>query len=226
MLIVIASTIFYSWTRKCLLLALMITPLQFGIFAILKRFSICKEVFRLRGHTSWVKNIEFHQPSKQLVSSGFDDTIRVWDINNVKDDENVETRVLLTVGGLLRIRLSPAGDNLYLSSSTFHEVIGINNLDLSSIEDDIGFIRAENDFLGLITKKRTIPSFNHLTQTKPVTRRNQIDRYRGCGSPVLDMYGDDIVGHSIDVHPNNSAILLHCIGAFDKVVYGFISVTY
>nr|XP_039266074.1 DDB1- and CUL4-associated factor 10-like isoform X1 [Styela clava] len=176
-----------------------------------------KEVFRLRGHTSWVKNIEFHQPSKQLVSSGFDDTIRVWDINNVKDDENVETRVLLTVGGLLRIRLSPAGDNLYLSSSTFREVIGINNLDLSSIEDDIGFIRAENDFLGLITKKRTIPSFNHLTQTKPVTRRNQIDRYRGCGSPVLDMYGDDIVGHSIDVHPNNSAILLHCIGAFDKV---------
>ena len=40
-----------------------------------------QEVFKLQGHFSWVKNVEYHKPTKQLVSAGFDNHIFAWDIN-------------------------------------------------------------------------------------------------------------------------------------------------
>lgn len=36
----------------------------------------------LRGHSNWVKNIEFVKEEGLLVTSGFDGCVFTWDINN------------------------------------------------------------------------------------------------------------------------------------------------
>lgn len=38
----------------------------------------------LRGHTNWVKSIEYSAKDNLLVSSGFDGHIYTWDINKYK----------------------------------------------------------------------------------------------------------------------------------------------
>ena len=43
-------------------------------------FSI-SQVRTLKGHASWVKNIEYAHNAELLVTSGFDGSIYAWDIN-------------------------------------------------------------------------------------------------------------------------------------------------
>ena len=38
-------------------------------------------IVRLRGHTNWVKNIEYSSSEGVLISSGFDGKILSWNIN-------------------------------------------------------------------------------------------------------------------------------------------------
>jgi WD repeat-containing protein 32 len=43
--------------------------------------NMSRNVCVLRGHTNWVKNIEYVSHSGLLVTSGFDGNINLWDIN-------------------------------------------------------------------------------------------------------------------------------------------------
>lgn len=44
----------------------------------------------LRGHSNWVKNIEFAREEGFLVTSGFDGCIFTWDINNYTEQGKYE----------------------------------------------------------------------------------------------------------------------------------------
>ena len=43
--------------------------------------NMSRSVCILRGHTNWVKNVEYVSHSGLLVTSGFDGNINLWDIN-------------------------------------------------------------------------------------------------------------------------------------------------
>ena len=43
--------------------------------------NLTNELKVLRGHTSWVKNIEYCSTAGKLITSGFDGNVFAWDIN-------------------------------------------------------------------------------------------------------------------------------------------------
>ncbi|EDV27996.1 uncharacterized protein TRIADDRAFT_53111 [Trichoplax adhaerens] len=60
----------------------------------------------LKGHRNWVKSIEYCAASKVLITSGFDDTIRAWDMNSLRSQANNEVtdcEAIATVDGNLLI---------------------------------------------------------------------------------------------------------------------------
>ena len=59
----------------------------------------------LRGHSNWVKNIEYNTREGLLVTSGFDGAIFTWDINKYQERQAEYKRVFHT-NGLMRMRLT------------------------------------------------------------------------------------------------------------------------
>lgn len=71
--------------------------------------NLCSSVGVLRGHTNWVKNIEYDRNSGLLFSVAFHDGVRYWDPNKMSaySSEEVEPdNVLVTVKDPYRMRLS------------------------------------------------------------------------------------------------------------------------
>lgn len=95
------------------------------------------KVSSLVGHTSWVKSIEYCKSTKQLVTSAFDDTIRVWDLNRPSSSGFIEGRSILKVARLTRMKLTPCGTKMIISSIAGHLVV-IHNLDLEQLEAKSG----------------------------------------------------------------------------------------
>ena len=62
-------------------------------------------IFSLRGHTSWVKSINYNTRTKQLVSSAFDDTIRTWNINDFTNSDNIKGNKVMKIPYLTRTKL-------------------------------------------------------------------------------------------------------------------------
>ncbi|KAH3706710.1 DDB1- and CUL4-associated factor 10 homolog [Dreissena polymorpha] len=88
-----------------------------------------------RGHSNWVKNIEYDSRQGILLTSGFDGSIYTWNINRYSSDEASSNRVFYT-SGLMRSKLSPDFTKLVIST---HEgyIIVIHNLDLSTLSEDL-----------------------------------------------------------------------------------------
>ena len=49
-----------------------------------------KKLKTMRGHSNWVKNIEYSAKDNYLVTSGFDGAIFAWDINKFNHDDGTE----------------------------------------------------------------------------------------------------------------------------------------
>lgn len=89
----------------------------------------------LRGHSNWVKNIEYASNSRLLVTSGFDGSIYTWDINRYTED--VKFRRVFHTDGLMRTKLTPDESKLILCTTGGYLMI-VNNLNLSSLASDLG----------------------------------------------------------------------------------------
>lgn len=87
-----------------------------------------------RGHSNWVKNIEYAADQGLLLTSGFDGCIYTWNINSYSEEE-ASNKVFHT-SGLMRSKLSPDSSKLLIST---HEgyIIVIHNLDLSTLAEDL-----------------------------------------------------------------------------------------
>lgn len=89
-------------------------------------------IYLLVGHTNWVKSVEYCKNSKLLVTSAFDDTIRVWDLNKPARSGFVEGKVVLRVARLTRMKLTPCSTKMIISSIAGNLVV-IHNLDVDSL---------------------------------------------------------------------------------------------
>eukprot|EP00058_Branchiostoma_floridae_P018326 XP_002603815.1 hypothetical protein BRAFLDRAFT_86651 [Branchiostoma floridae] len=102
------------------------------------RQSICQ----LKGHTNWVKNIEYSRKSGLLLTSGFDGRVLTWDINKYMEDGCSHERVFHT-HGLMRTRLTPDGSKMVMSTAMGYLIV-IHDLDLSTMSEDLKFFNAAN----------------------------------------------------------------------------------
>jgi len=95
-------------------------------------------VFTLKGHTSWVKSINYHKPTGQLLSSAFDDTVRIWDINEFSKSKLIKSRKVLNVPYLTRSKLSTSADGVskLIVATTTGVLFVIHNLKLNSLRTD------------------------------------------------------------------------------------------
>lgn len=170
------------------------------------------EVHRLIGHTSWVKNIEYHKPSGKLVSSGFDSKILAWNINEANEEGDIPPNEILDVEGLCRMKISPGGESMYLSTIHMPDIIAIHNINLMSMSEDVGTVKRvpvvgyELEYYAGETMLTNEQRMSHCTA------QNHIELYKNTRA-VDENFEQPPCSYSIDVHPRNSAILLHQLGS-------------
>ncbi|XP_064630318.1 DDB1- and CUL4-associated factor 10-like [Lineus longissimus] len=94
-----------------------------------------KNIRVLRGHSNWVKNIEYDANNGLLVTSGFDGSIYTWDINSYSSNESCSKSVFHT-SGLMRSKLTPDASKLILSTAGGYLLV-VHNLDLHTLDQDL-----------------------------------------------------------------------------------------
>ena len=66
-----------------------------------------KKLKSMRGHSNWVKNIEYSAKDNYLVTSGFDGAIFAWDINKFNHDDGSEEASNIFYTGLCDLNSGP-----------------------------------------------------------------------------------------------------------------------
>ncbi|XP_065661005.1 DDB1- and CUL4-associated factor 10 homolog [Hydra vulgaris] len=92
-------------------------------------------VSTLTGHTGWVKDVSYMPQSNRLISSAFDDTVRVWNINDFEKDGCVKSEQVLDIKCLTRTMLSQDCSKLVAATTSGHFFI-IDNIDLEFLKSD------------------------------------------------------------------------------------------
>ncbi|XP_013396001.1 DDB1- and CUL4-associated factor 10 homolog isoform X2 [Lingula anatina] len=93
------------------------------------------KVRTLRGHSNWVKNIEYASDQGLLVTSGFDGSIYTWDINKYSESA-VEYQRVFHTSSLMRSRLTPDGTKLVIATAGGYLMV-IHDLDLTTLASDL-----------------------------------------------------------------------------------------
>ena len=89
----------------------------------------------LRGHTNWVKNIEFSRRENCLVTSGLDGAIFLWDINKYSETGENHRNIFRT-NGLMRMCISSLSDRMVITTMNGY-IIVIHDLSLEHLEQDL-----------------------------------------------------------------------------------------
>lgn len=98
----------------------------------------------LRGHSNWVKNIEYCKRECLLVTSGFDGSIFTWDLNSYTENNLTYQKVFHTPG-LMRCRLTSDGQKLAICTTGGYLIL-IHDLDLNTLSRDLQGFRVSNTF--------------------------------------------------------------------------------
>ena len=99
-----------------------------------------EKVKQLSGHTSWVKSLVYVASTEMLLSSAFDGTVRMWDIDGSSTAENDVSVTIFKAKDVSRMDLTPEGDKMIISCLTdlsYDKVIIFHNLDLSNFASDV-----------------------------------------------------------------------------------------
>lgn len=102
----------------------------------------------LKGHSSWVKNIEYDTKSGLLFSVAFVDGVRVWDINNLdkySENDNPDN-LLMDIPNPIRMRISPDSSKMFVSMRQ-NICLVIDRFDGATIQD------MSSDFQQLINNR-------------------------------------------------------------------------
>lgn len=97
--------------------------------------NLSQKVRSLKGHSNWVKNIEYSTQDGLLVTSGFDGSILTWEINTCKEGDIACNKVFST-NGLMRTRLTPDATKMVICTTGGYLII-IHNLDLNTMSQDL-----------------------------------------------------------------------------------------
>jgi len=97
--------------------------------------NLSTRVRTLRGHSNWVKNIEYSQQDNVLVTSGFDGAIYTWDFNKYSESNSEFSKVFYT-NGLMRMRLTPDASRMVISTMNGYLIL-VHDLDLGTMAQDL-----------------------------------------------------------------------------------------
>jgi len=129
------------------------------------------KVRNLRGHSNWVKNIEYNHRDNLLVTSGFDGAIFTWDINKYSENESVYKRIFYT-NGLMRMRLTNDCSKMVISTMNGYLVV-IHDLDIEMLGQDLAGFKPNVYRLMQISSKpiEMAVNYTHLFHAK----RNRVE---------------------------------------------------
>ncbi|KAK0060113.1 DDB1- and CUL4-associated factor 10 [Biomphalaria pfeifferi] len=154
------------------------------------------EIKIMKGHTSWVKSIEYCSSEGKLLTSGFDGNIFSWNINNYSETEKGE--LLLNANGIMRMKVTPDEKKMIIATIGGFLLL-IHDLDLVTLREDLkGFKPNFYYAMDLFNKF----SYN-TSQSNPVfiRERNRVEI-------ISDFPGDDTAESisTIQVHPQGWCI--------------------
>lgn len=98
-----------------------------------RRLSSAKRT--LQGHSNWVKNIEYSEKEKVMVTSAFDGTIYAWDLNSPTEN-NVLFDKVFGMNGLMRSKLTTDGSKMIICTTSGYMII-IHDLNLMALSEDL-----------------------------------------------------------------------------------------
>ena len=151
----------------------------------------------LRGHSGWVKNIGSDKNTGCLISSSFDQTVKVWNLDNFESDGDItSSRTIVNAKNLLRSKLSNSCSKLFLAMTNGAGVVAVHDLDLSRINDD---------FDG-------IDICHHVTSSALKRGANRIESITQFPKKAWCIY-------SIDVHPFDWCIVSRYLSEDDMTEY-------
>lgn len=96
----------------------------------------------LHGHSNWVKNIEYSEKEKVMVTSAFDGTIYAWDLNSPTEN-NVLFDKVFKMNGLMRTKLTPDGNKMIICTTGGYMII-IHDLNLMMLYNDMKAFRVSS----------------------------------------------------------------------------------
>ena len=127
---------------------------------------------QFRGHTKWVKNIEYASEKRALVTSGFDGSIFRWNLDTFASNGVESHQKLLNFSGLMRMRLSALGDKMAISTMNGYLII-IHDLDLDTFYEDLKLFKPNMYRLLQLSEK---PLGNSWSYTKHFhAKRNRVE---------------------------------------------------
>jgi len=164
----------------------------------------------LHGHSNWVKNIEYSQREGCLLTSGFDGAVYHWDINRYTDEDQQEAHKIFYMNGLMRMRLSTAGDKMVISTMNGFLMV-VHDLSLDHLEDDLsGFKPNMYRLMQLSNKLLPVAAkFTHLFKAN--TKRNRVE-FVSDFAPGNDA---DIIS-SLRLHPQGWVAVTRNISSDEK----------
>ncbi|XP_065351637.1 DDB1- and CUL4-associated factor 10 homolog isoform X1 [Cloeon dipterum] len=151
---------------------------------------------RLRGHTSWVKNVEVIPSQGVVLSSGFDWKLICWDINKISGDDCVNTTLLKT-NDLMRTKLSPDGSKLVVSTSSGYIMV-VHDLNLDNFQEDLKLFKPS--LYRLMQETLTIipEAAKYTSRFKKSCKNNRLELISDFPS------GDESTAiSSLEIHPNS-----------------------
>ncbi|KAL7012267.1 hypothetical protein ACKWTF_014729 [Chironomus riparius] len=154
----------------------------------------------LRGHSNWVKNIEYCKRECLLVTSGFDGSIFTWDLNSYTENNLTYQKVFHTPG-LMRCRLTSDGQKLAICTTGGYLIL-IHDLDLNTLSRDLQGFRP-NLYRLMQVRRQYLPiasKYDHLFSKNQKSNRVELisDFPKGNDAEVIS---------SLQVHPYNWCVL-------------------
>lgn len=104
--------------------------------------NLSQKVRTFKGHTNWVKNIEYCPQDGLLVTSGFDGNVLTWEMNKYREGGMVYNKVFST-NGLMRTCLTPDASKMVICTTAGYLIV-IHNLDLNTLTQDLDGFRVMN----------------------------------------------------------------------------------
>jgi len=89
----------------------------------------------LTGHTGWVKNMNFNSSTKQLITSAFDETLRLWDLDKFQPDNLCSSQVILEVPYMTRSNFLKNFAKLVISTTSGFLLV-FDHFDAKTIKEE------------------------------------------------------------------------------------------
>lgn len=160
-------------------------------------------MYTLKGHTNWVKNIEYDRHSSKLFSTAFLDGVRQWDLNNLQKytSESAESNIVFSLGDPVRMRLSPDGTRMFISLRKNKCVI-VDRFDGKSVDTSCGALVDV-----LLKNQKTSRSSSDLKANRPsvhvMSGLSGVRSFRAVMSAIFHPSSDFIALRHIDVKNNH-----------------------